>query len=74
MKVFLGKFFKISGSLILLLCISYVVISVITSLSFDIRVHSNPLGSNNLFYFIIIIGLIFSGIGNVLNKSKSADK
>jgi hypothetical protein len=74
MKAFLGKFFKISGSLILLLSISYVVISIITSLTSDIRVHSNPLGSNILFNFIIIAGLIFIGIGNVLSKFKSPDK
>jgi len=74
MRAFFGKFFKISGSLILLLCILYVVISIITSLTSDIRVHSNPHGSNNLFYFTIITGLIFIGIGNVLNKFKPPDK
>ena len=74
MRAFFGKFFKISGSLILLLTISYVVISIITSLTSDIRVHSTPLGSNILFYFIIVLGLIFIVIGNVLNKSKSPDK
>ena len=74
MRAFFGKFFKISGSLILLLTISYVVISIITSLTSDIRVHSTPLGSDNLFYVSIVLGLIFIGIGSVLNKSKSPDK
>ena len=74
MRAFFGRFFKISGSLILLLTISYVVISIITSLTSDIRVHSTPLGSNILFYFVIVLGLIFIGIGNVMNKLESPHK
>ena len=74
MRAFFGKFFKISGSLILLRTISFVVISNITSHSSYFRVLCTPLRSDNLFYVSIVLGLIFIGIGSVLNKSKSPHK
>ncbi len=73
MKVFFERLFKISGSLILLIGVSGVLISIITSLFSKPRIHPTA-GNSDIFLYVIIAGLVFMGIGTVIHKIKTSEK